>query len=303
MYGVKKVVSVSLGSSKRDHKVKTEILGEKVEIARIGTNGDFKKAIELLKKFDGKVDAIGLGGIDLYLWAAGKRYPIRDAMKLKNAVKKTPVVDGSGLKNTLERKVVDYLIEKGFNLRGKRVLMTSAVDRFGMAEALHRAGCEILFGDLIFGLNIPIPIRSFRTFTYLAKALLPGITKMPFKVLYPTGEKQEEQPKPKYEKYYREAEIIAGDFLFIRKFLPSNLEGKWILTNTVTSKDVEELKKRGLLYLITTTPEFEGRSFGTNVMEALLVALLEKDPSEISAKDYLEMLEKIKFEPRIEKLN
>jgi hypothetical protein len=300
---VKKVVSVSLGSSKRDHKVKVEILGEKVEIKRVGTNGDFKKAIELLKEFDGKVDAIGLGGIDLYLWAAGKRYPIRDAMKLKNAVQKTPVVDGSGLKNTLERKVVDYLIEKGFNLRGKKVLMTSAVDRFGMAEALHRAGCEILFGDLIFGLSIPIPIRSFKTFTYLAKTLLPGITKMPFKVLYPTGEKQEEQPKPKYAKYYQEAEIIAGDFLFIRKFLPSNLKGKWILTNTVTSKDVEELKKRGLLYLITTTPEFEGRSFGTNVMEALLVALLKKDPEEISPQEYLEMLEKLKFEPRIEKLN
>ncbi len=300
---MKKVVSVSLGSSKRDHKANVKLLGEDFEVKRLGTDGDFQKAQELLAKLDGKVDAFGLGGIDLYLWAGGKRYPIRDALKLKEVVKKTPVVDGSGLKNTLERKVVEYLIDKGMDLRGKKVLMTSAVDRFGMAESLHRAGCEVLYGDFIFGLNLPIPIRSFQTLTYLAKALLPVITKMPFQILYPTGEKQEKEPLEKYSKYYRESDIVAGDFLFVRKYMPADMKGKWVLTNTITQDDVEDFRKRGVEYLITTTPVIEGRSFGTNVMEAVFVAILGKDPEEIKPYEYLELLEKLNFEPRVEKLN
>ncbi len=300
---MKKVVSVSLGSSKRDHKVEVELLGEKFEISRIGTDGDFKKAINLLKHYDGKVAAIGLGGIDIYLYGPNRRYIVRDSLKLLEAVKETPVVDGSGLKNTLERKAIEHLIEKGFHLRGKKVLMVSAVDRFGMAESLHRAGCKITYGDLIFGLNLPFPIRSFQTFQVLTALLLPIVTKMPFQVLYPTGEKQEKEPDPRYVKYYQEAEIIAGDFLFIRKYIPSDLKGKWIITNTVTPNDIKDLKSRGVEYLITTTPRFEGRSFGTNVMEALFLAILGKKAEEVSEKDYLELIEKLKFEPTIDKLN
>ena len=41
-----------------------------------------------------------------------------------------------------------------------------------------------------------------------------------------------------------EAEIIAGDFLLMRRYLPESLEGKVIVTNTVTSKDVELLRER-----------------------------------------------------------
>ncbi len=300
---MKKVVSVSLGSSRRDHKVKVELLGEEFEISREGTDGDFEKAIELLKSYDGKVAAIGLGGIDIYLYGAGRRYVIRDALKLVEAVKKTPVVDGSGLKNTLERKAIEYLIENGFELRGKRALMVSAVDRFGMAESLFRAGCEITYGDLIFGLNIPVPIHSFKVFEALAFTLLPIITRMPFQILYPTGEKQEKEPNPRYAKYYQEADIIAGDYLFIRKYMPKELKGKWIITNTVTAKDIKDLKERGVEYLITTTPRFEGRSFGTNVMEALFIAILNKKPEEVSEQDYLELIGKLGFTPTIDKLN
>lgn len=301
---MKKVVSVSLGSSQRDHVAESEFLGERFNIRRVGADGDFGRAVRLLQELDGKVDAIGLGGIDLYFIANGRRYLIRDAVKLKNVVKKTQVVDGSGLKNTLEREVVRYLIdEEKWDLKGKTALMVSAVDRFGMAEALHEAGCKIIFGDLMFGLKIPVPLRSMTTFRFVAALLLPVVTKLPFKMLYPTGEKQDKKPKSRYQKYYDEAEIIAGDYLFIKRYLPSDLKGKIILTNTVTERDVDELRERGAALLVTTTPELQGRSFGTNVMEAVLVAIIGKPWLEIAPAEYLGLLKKLDFKPRIERLN
>ncbi|NLN88473.1 MAG: quinate 5-dehydrogenase, partial [Syntrophomonadaceae bacterium] len=50
---MKRIVSVSLGSSKRDHAFETEFMGEKFRIERIGTNGDWDKAIRLIYQLDG----------------------------------------------------------------------------------------------------------------------------------------------------------------------------------------------------------------------------------------------------------
>jgi hypothetical protein len=299
---MRRIVSVSLGSSKRDHRVEVEFLGEKVTIERIGTNGDLEKAIELIKELDGKVAAFGLGGIDLYLIAGSKRFMIRDAARIAKAAQQSPVVDGSGLKNTLERQVVDYLENNlHLQLKGKKVLMVSAVDRFGMAEGFTNAGCRMVFGDLIFALGISIPLTSLPSLRFLANMLLPVITKLPFTFLYPTGSKQE-QATPKYAKYYQEADIIAGDFLYIKKYMPYGLKNKIVVTNTVTAADIEDLKSKGVSLLVTSTPEFSGRSFGTNVMEALLVSFSDRKPSELHDADYLRLLKDLHFEPRVVKL-
>lgn len=299
---MKRIVSVSIGSSTRNHVAEAELLGEKFIIERIGTDGDMNKAIEMIKELDGKVDAIGMGGIDLYVYSSNKRYTIKDAVPMMEAAKKTPIVDGSGLKNTLERRVVNYVNENVISLSGKKVLMVSAADRFGMAEALHSLGADIIFGDVIFALNIPIPIKSYRVFQMAADMILPIASRMPFEKLYPTGHEQEINVS-KYEKYFEEAEIIAGDFLFIKKYMPKNLKGKIILTNTVTSSDVVELKNRGVRMLITTTPEFNGRSFGTNVLEGVIVSLIDKELKDVTSDDYNKVLDKLSFKPRIELLN
>lgn len=299
----KKVVSISLGSSKRDHTAYAELLGKKFKVERIGTDGNFKKAIKLLRQMDGKVDAFGLGGADFYLGAGEKRYVIRDLIKVKNAVSKTPFVDGGGIKNTLERDVVEVLRNEGIKLKGKKVLMPSAVDRFGIAEAFYNAGCKTLFGDFIFGLGLPIPIRTIKTLKILAKLLLPILTKLPFRILYPIGAEQEKTPSKKYQKYYLDADIIAGDFLYIRKYMPDDLSGKMIITNTLTANDLNELKKRNLDILVTVTPEFSGRYFGTNVVDAIVVSLINKPVEEITDKDYRDMLFKLKFTPKVNYLH
>lgn len=301
---MKQVVSISLGSSQRDHSVETEFLGEKFLIERRGTDGDIQKAIQLFTELDGKVDAFGLGGIDLYIYAGQKRYTFRDARKIIRNIQRTPIVDGSGLKQTLERKVVHYLAQEyGYSLKGQKVLMVCTVDRLGMAEALLEEGCEVVFGDLIFALGLPIPLKSKANLYRLARTLCPLITKLPFKLLYPTGHEQQKTGHDKYRQYYQDADIIAGDFHYIRKYLPKDIPGKVILTNTITPEDVELLKSRGAKMLVTTTPNLAGRSFGTNVMEGVLVSLSHKQPHELNTLDYDDLLNQIGFKPRIEILN
>ncbi|MEI7815375.1 MAG: quinate 5-dehydrogenase, partial [Coriobacteriia bacterium] len=64
---MKQVVSVSIGSSARDHEVEIDLLGERFRIRREGHDGDLDAAAARFAELDGKVDAFGMGGIDMYL--------------------------------------------------------------------------------------------------------------------------------------------------------------------------------------------------------------------------------------------
>jgi len=299
---VKRAVSVSLGSRARDKKVTLTLLGEEVTIERIGTDGDVEKAIQLYNELDGNVDALGVGGIDLGLNVAGRYYPLYEAQKLVAGVQQTPVVDGGGLKLTLERGVAQFVEQKiGDEIQPKRVLITAGVDRYGSAVSFDEAGYEIIFGDMGFALGIPMPIRSLRGLRAVARVLAPIAGRLPLEHLYPTGEKQEEIV-PKFRKWYAWATVVSGDCLYIKRHVPDRLDGKVIVTNTTTPADVEVFRQRGVRYLITSTPRLEGRSFGTNMMEAALVAIAGKGRP-LTTDELQKMLEQLDLRPTLERLN
>ena len=109
---MKHVLSVSLGSKNRDSSVIQNFFGQDVLIERKGTDGSKDELCELIRKYDGKVDAFGLGGTDLYIYSAGRRYTFRESEHIVKNAKKTTIVDGSGIKNTLERKLPGILKTK-----------------------------------------------------------------------------------------------------------------------------------------------------------------------------------------------
>ncbi|MEW5820958.1 MAG: quinate 5-dehydrogenase, partial [Cyanobacteriota bacterium] len=151
-----RVVSVSLGSSTRNKKVVLELLNREIIVERIGVDANLKKAIELIKELDGKVDAFGLGGINLFLSFYGKKYKIRDANLIAKAAKKTPIVDGYGLKKYIEPKIIKELHETRIvDFAHKNILMVSALDREATAEVIYNMETNDLYGDLVFSVGFP----------------------------------------------------------------------------------------------------------------------------------------------------
>jgi hypothetical protein len=104
--------------------------------------------------------------------------------------------------------------------------------------------------------------------------MLPIVSHFPMSMIFYGSDGAEQEPK--YTKYFEESDLIAGDFLFMRKYMPNNLSGKTIVTNTTTEDNIELLKSRGVKTVITTTPRYDGRSFGTNMNEAMLTAYAGK---------------------------
>lgn len=301
----KRAVSVSLGSSSRDKKVIVNFKDQEISVERIGTDGDIDEAKRLYTELDDQVDAFGVGGVDLYLRLEGREYPLRAALKLIGGVKQTPVVDGRGLKHTLERRVFE-LAEPAIRAvlgempRFRQAFIPVAVDRIGLAVAVAEVTDEVIFGDLMVALEIPIPVRGVRNYKRVARLMLPFVSHFPMSMLfYGSGGAEHE---PKYQKYWRESDLLAGDFLFMRKYLPDDLHGKTVITNTTTEENVEFLRERGVRMMITSTPRYEGRSFGTNMMEAALTAYAGKGRP-LSDEELNALIDDLELRPSVQVLN
>ena len=155
---MKRAVSISIGSSKRDKAVEVDLLGEKISIERIGTDGDMEAAALKYKEMDGTVDAFGVGGADLGALVDGNFYPFHSVQPMVRYVKKTPLVDGGGLKNTLENKAPAFLDEKlGDYIKehGRKVFVTLGVDRWGLSSA-------ILCSRWVFRLPLKVSVACAR---------------------------------------------------------------------------------------------------------------------------------------------
>jgi len=272
---MKRAVSISLGSSRRDKRLVINLKGDEIDLERIGTDGDAALAARLFAEMDGRVDCLSVGGVDLYVRLDGREYPLRAALKLVEGVKHTPVVDGRGLKHTLERRVFELarpMLDATPHFHDAFVPL--ALDRLGLAQAAASVSDKIVIGDLIIGLGLPFPVRGIPTYKRLVRLLMPIVSRFPMDRLF-YGSKGSEH-EPKYAHYFAQADLLAGDFMFMQKYMPEDLSGKTVVTNTTTEENIELLRRCGVRVVITTTPRYQGRSFGTNLMEAALTAYAGK---------------------------
>lgn len=296
---MKRAVSVSLGSPTRNKKVVVNLKGVEICVERIGTGGDVARAQQMYAELDGQVDCLSVGGVDLYLPIEGKRYPLYAALQLVKDVHKTPVVDGSGLKHTLERRVFELIQPQlGSTPHFKRAFIPMAVDRLGLAQAAAEVTDELIIGDLMMEFGLPIPIYGLKQFYRVAHLLMPLVGRLPISMIFPPGYK-DEPIKPKYEKYWAQCDLIAGDFLYMRKHMPDDLRGKFVITNTTTSDNIDLFRQRGVRTLVTTTPIFEGRSFGTNMMEAMLTAYAGKGRP-LNSEELNALIDELDFRPTVQ---
>ena len=88
---------------RHDEECTVHFLGQEIGILRRGCSGSFESARELIAKFDGTVDAIGLQGLPEMLQLGPAHAEHVQGAQLRDLATQTPVVDGSGIRAGLER--------------------------------------------------------------------------------------------------------------------------------------------------------------------------------------------------------
>lgn len=315
---MKQVISISLGSSANDYEFQTQFLGQKFKIKRIGTNGDYDKAVDLLVQLDGEADAFGLGSVKLPTpnknltlinMASSFLDFVKDdsakIAKLRSRLK-TPVTTGDHLIGVAHEWAIRSLQfeHKGY-FSNARVLFLSGMSNYRMAKVMSEFTENLSFADPVIENGISKLLNSFRDLDLYAKGLHDVLKWVPSKRLTSSA-----LPIKKWNKYIlrkamQKAHIIVVPYLNFYDYLEDctleELGGKTIITSTAYDDRVEFLKNQGVDVIIDTTPKMVKRVVGVNVLEALVIAALGKKQHQITDEEMLELMSSTKtgLRPRL----
>ena len=259
---MKQVVSISLGSSNNNYDFQTSFLGEKFRIRRIGTNGDYDKAVDLLVQLDAETDAFGLGSVKLPPARKNSRlidmaanflnYVHDDSSKIAKLRSrlKTPVTTGDHLLNVAYEWAIRSLqFEYTGYFNNARVLFLSGMTHYRMASVMSEFTENMTFADPVIENGISKFMHSFRELDLYAKGAHEILKWVPSKRLTSSAVPIKKWNTHILRKAMQKAHIIVVPYHnfydYVEDCTPEELGGKTIITTTAYEDRIEFLKNQG----------------------------------------------------------
>ncbi len=302
---MKRVVVIHLGEGETAQPV--HFLGQTVELRRVGCGGNPERARALIAQYDGQVDAISLDGLParLRLGAAAATHTL--GAELPALARTTPVVDGAGVRDGLERwgvKLADQAQPGIF--AEKHILMVPGVNHVGLAQALSKHSPAVRFADPVVYFALPdFPgVGSRQTLEQAARPTLERLKDFPFRRLVPqpNGHSPDHQPVPRAAAPFRWADVLAGDIGAIRRYGPERLDHKTVVVEWAGDEDLTDLERRGVSIVVTLMPPLDGDGLGrwsAAVLEGLLVALRARPDLPLTEDTYLDLMADLDWRPAV----
>lgn len=297
---MKKVVSISLGPSKNDYEFKTKFLGHEFHVQRFGTDGNHKRAIQLLKHWEKKADALGLGMVKDHYAVGSRRFTQRDTERLEKVVSRIPVTTGATLRSiTQEWAVRRVQTTLGNFFNNHRVLFLSGMTNYRIAAVLSEFTENLQFADPVLQNGIPKLLTSAEQLELYATGSYQFDKWSPVTNLFNNVKPIKGWNDYVVRKAMQKATVLVAGNRELRQYGTEELAGKVILSSTITDETLEYLKDKGVMTVVDGSPKAFDRVVGRNVLEAMIIAGLEKPKEEITQDDYLEIISSLGLEPRI----
>jgi predicted amino acid dehydrogenase len=295
---MKTVIGISLGSSAQDFAFETRLLGVPMRVERIGCDGSRAKAARLIRTWDGKAAAIGLG-LPQERWSVGKhRFEDDDVLALTRIAKRSPATTGARLGSIfLEWAVRETQLRLGHYFDNSLVLFFSGLENHRVAATFSEYTQNLSFADPIRQLGVPKLLTSLDALGLYAEGAhyVSGWT--PPRVVPDALLAQ--WTRFVLRRALTHATVVVAPVHELDEFGLEELAGKTVVTSTVNAERVGEFADKGVALVVDAAPEVEGRVLGPSLIDAMILAATGKPAEAIDDDDYLSIITEAGLEPRL----
>jgi hypothetical protein len=145
---MKTVIGISLGASAQDFEFNTTFLGKRLHVKRLGTNGSLAKATRLIKYWDQRATAIGLGMVKESYKAGGHAFVENDTADLVGTAVNAPITTGGPLGDILQEWALRHAqVTLGSYFNNARVLFFSGLKNHKLALSMAEYTDNLRFAD------------------------------------------------------------------------------------------------------------------------------------------------------------
>ncbi|MBE2243196.1 MAG: dehydrogenase [Burkholderiaceae bacterium] len=295
---MKKIVSVTMGSSRSDFAFEADFLGEHFEVQRLGADGNSKKAWELLRRQQASADAIGLGDVADHCHVGTTTIVNRATQSLLNVVTRVPVTTGATLRRLLQVNAVRHVQrELGSYFNNNIVVFLSGMRNYEIAVALSDYTKNLSFADPVYQAGSPLLLTSLAQLELYAKGneYIAGLK--PWRMLEKSFAGLKNM---RVARAVGNAHVVVGSFDEIKAVgSQANLDGKTLITSAVDDEQLAFYKKCRVNLVIDVSPKLFDHVVGVETLEAMILAKLGRPAEEIADEDFAEIIAELGLQPRL----
>ena len=295
---MKKVITVTLGSSKQDFSFQADFLGQRFQVKRLGADDDTGKAWELMRRHQATADAIGLGEIGDHYHVGQDTRINKETQRLLNVVTRVPATTGARLRRLLQVRAVRYVQSHlGQYFNNNLVLFLSGMRNYDMALALADYTPNLKFADALAQTGAPTMLSSLTQLELYAKGSDWALSGRP-------GEMLEEAlsgfKSSRIAAEVAKSHVIVGTFHELKQLgTAKNLAGKTVITSAVDDDRLAFFKQCQVNLVVDVSPQLFPKVVGVNTLEAMMLAALAKPQEQVTDEDFNEILDELKITPRL----
>jgi predicted amino acid dehydrogenase len=297
---VKKVISISLGPAALDCKFRTQFLGEKFQVSRIGTDGDARRAADLIEDWRDRVDTIGLGMVREHYTVGTDRYIRPETLKLEKLAGDTPVTSGAKLREIVQEWTLrSAQAELGNVFSNARVLFLSGTLNYRLASVISEYTENLSFADPVTQFGLPNLLHNLRALELYASGSHPILRLDAGRDMIPSLAPFKFFNHLVLKRAVKDAHVVVAPYDQLRHYGREELDRKTVITSTVSEERLQELADKGVRLVLDCSIQLFDETVGLNLVEAMVMAALDKPAEEITHDDYLEIFTDLDLKPRI----
>jgi predicted amino acid dehydrogenase len=297
---MKKVVSISLGPAELDYSFRANFLGERFQLSRIGTDGDLALAQGLVSEWREKADALGLGMVREHYTVGTDRFVQKETRKLEKLAQDTPVTEGSKLREIVQEWTLRSAQDELGNIfNNAKVLFLSGTLNYRLASIMAEYTENLSFADPIVQFGLPNLLHTLQALELYAAGSHPVLRLENGRELVPSLATFKFFNHLLLRRAVKDAQVVVALFEQLEHYDRAELEGKTVITSTVTDERRAQLAEKGVRLVLDCSIQPFKEIVGLNAVEATVMAALDKPAEDITHDDYLEIFTDLDLKPRI----
>ncbi|HYN59980.1 MAG TPA: dehydrogenase [Rubrivivax sp.] len=295
---MKTVVGVSLGAKAHDFALRTQLLGQTLQVRRLGTDGDLAEAGRLLRHWHSRADAIGLGlSQDRGSVGAGERDG-RRAARLRALVTQAPVSTGARLADVfLEWAVRHAQSTLGHYFDNARVLFFNGLAHQKLALTMSEYTPNLYFADPVLQLGVPKLLTSLDALGLYASGMHYVADWLPRRLV--SAALLEQWAQHVLRRAVRHASVVVAPVHELDALGLEELAGKTIVTHTVNEARLLAFRDKGVHLVIDGAPMVQAHAVDPSLLDAMILAATGRRAGELLDDEYLEILGAEGMQPRL----
>lgn len=295
---MKKVVTVTLGSSKQDFEFETGFLGQRFLVKRLGADNDITRAWELMRRHQEHADAIGLGEVGDHFHVGQRTVINKETARLLKVVTRVPATTGARLRRLLQVRAVRRVqAELGHYFNNNIVLFLSGMRNYDLAQALAEYTPNLGFADALAQTGAPTLLTSLEQLELYAKGtdwVLSGRRRELVEGAF------SDFKRSRLAAEVAKAHVVVGTYAEIKEVgNVRNLGGKTLITSAIDEERLAFFRQCRVNLVIDVSPKLFEQVVGVNVVEAMILAVLGRPAEEVSDEDFEEIIDELDLQPRL----